>query len=211
MVIKYLFLFFTDLQETGWVWSRHCRVGYQRGEWTWSGADIRFDMWGVCGQALAHGPLARYVNWRVAYAPGMPGTFSPPLVNDPDIHHDTCVTHVPWCMPGSLTSGFHKLVAWKTFQHYQRMRTRNFTYLARGPWPMASWFASTMQSMTHLKWCMCTVAVVESMGFQPSRNSSKSGWNLGWLFVLTSSTGLIVLMLLCEQIITASMNCSNLH
>ena len=42
-----------------------------------------------------------------AHAPGMPGTFSPsPHVSDPDMHHDTCVTHVPWCMPESLTSGF---------------------------------------------------------------------------------------------------------
>ena len=28
-----------------------------------------------------------------------------PLVSDPGIHHGTCVTHVPWCMSGSLTSG----------------------------------------------------------------------------------------------------------
>ena len=28
-----------------------------------------------------------------------------PLVNDPDMHHGTCVTHVPWCMSGSLTCG----------------------------------------------------------------------------------------------------------
>ena len=42
-----------------------------------------------------------------AHAPGMPGTFSPPpQVSDPDMHHGTCVTHVPWCMSGSLTSGF---------------------------------------------------------------------------------------------------------
>ena len=42
-----------------------------------------------------------------AHAPRMPGTFSPsPQVSDPDMHHGTCVTHVPWCMPGSLTSGF---------------------------------------------------------------------------------------------------------
>ena len=35
----------------------------------------------------------------------MPGTFSPsPQVSDPDMHHDTCVTHMPWCMLGSLTS-----------------------------------------------------------------------------------------------------------
>ena len=42
-----------------------------------------------------------------AHAPGMPGTFSPPPeASDTDMHHDTCVSHVPWCMPGSLTSGF---------------------------------------------------------------------------------------------------------
>ena len=47
----------------------------------------------------AHGLLNRYVKLRVAHAPGMPGTFSPPpRVSDPDMHHGTCVTHVPWCM-----------------------------------------------------------------------------------------------------------------
>ena len=46
-------------------------------------------------------------NSRVTHAPGMPGMFSPPTrVSDPAMHHGTCVTHVPWCMPGSLTSGF---------------------------------------------------------------------------------------------------------
>ena len=28
-----------------------------------------------------------------------------PLVSDPGMHHGTCVTHVPWCMSGSLTCG----------------------------------------------------------------------------------------------------------
>ena len=42
-----------------------------------------------------------------AHASGMPGTISPSSqVSDPDMHHGTCVTHVPWCMPGSLTSSF---------------------------------------------------------------------------------------------------------
>ena len=54
-----------------------------------------------------NGPLARYVKLRVTHAPGMPGTFSsPPWVSDPDMHHGTCMTHVPWCMLGSLASGF---------------------------------------------------------------------------------------------------------
>ena len=28
-----------------------------------------------------------------------------PRVSDPDMHHGTCVTHMPWCMSGSLTRG----------------------------------------------------------------------------------------------------------
>ena len=27
------------------------------------------------------------------------------LVSDPGMHHGTCVTHMPWCMPGSPTCG----------------------------------------------------------------------------------------------------------
>ena len=55
----------------------------------------------------SHGSLARYVKLRVAHAPEMVGTFSPPpRVCDPDMHHGTCVTHMSWCMPGLLTSGF---------------------------------------------------------------------------------------------------------
>ena len=51
-----------------------------------------------------HGPLSRYVKLRVAHAPGMPGTFSPPpRVSDLDMHHGTCVMHVPWGMPRSPT------------------------------------------------------------------------------------------------------------
>ena len=80
------------------------------------------------GQSLAHGPLARYVKLRVAHAPGMPGTFSPPpRVSDPDMYHGSCVTHVPWCMSGSLTGGF----IWnrwrgKRSRHYQRLRIPQF-------------------------------------------------------------------------------------
>ena len=59
--------------------------------------DIGVDQWASCQIRKIAG----------AHAPGMPGTFSlSPHVSDPDMHHGTCVTHVPWCMPGSLTSGF---------------------------------------------------------------------------------------------------------
>ena len=54
-----------------------------------------------------NGPLTRYAKLRVAHALGIPGTLSQPLrVSDTDVHHATCVMHVPWCMPGSLTSSY---------------------------------------------------------------------------------------------------------
>ena len=49
--------------------------------------------------------------------------FPPPQVSDPAIHHGTCITHVPWCMPGSLTGGF--LWSWrrgKRSRYSRRMR-----------------------------------------------------------------------------------------
>ena len=33
-----------------------------------------------------------------------------PLLSDPGMHHDTCVTHVPWCMSGSFNCGDGKNV-----------------------------------------------------------------------------------------------------
>ena len=92
-------------------------------------------MLGCCTLNQAHGPLTIYVELRVAHAPGMPGKFSLPLrVSDPDMHHGTCMTHVPWCMPGSLTSGF----LWnrwrgKRFWHSRRMRNPQFYVSGKRP------------------------------------------------------------------------------
>ena len=71
---------------------------------------------------LQHGPLTRYVKLRVARAPRMPGTFSPPpRISDPYMHH------VPWCMPGSVTGGFF-WNRWrgKRSRHSRRMRIPQF-------------------------------------------------------------------------------------
>ena len=54
-----------------------------------------------------------------------------PLVGDPDMHHGTCVTHVPWYMSESLTSWWRG----KRSRHSRCMRTRNITYLARSSFP----------------------------------------------------------------------------
>ena len=73
-----------------------------------------------------YGPLASYVKLRVVHALGMPGTFSPPpRVSDPDMHHGTCVMHVPWCMPG-----FHlKSVAGKTFPAFPAHAQPTFLHI----------------------------------------------------------------------------------
>ena len=84
-----------------------------------------------------HGPLTRYAKLRVVHAPGMPGTFSrylqrKPLVSHPGVHHGECVTHVPWCMWGSLTHGC-------SGENGPGLpgacTTRNFTCLSRDPFP----------------------------------------------------------------------------
>ena len=50
-------------------------------------------------------------------------------------HHDvTCITHVPWCMSGSLTSGGGENVLGIP----GACATRNFAYLVRGPYRITS-------------------------------------------------------------------------
>ena len=46
------------------------------------------------------------------------------------MHRGTCVTHVPWCMLGSLTRGDGENVP----DIPGACATRKFTYLVRGPW-----------------------------------------------------------------------------
>ena len=57
-----------------------------------------------------------------------------PLVSDPGMHHGTCVTHVPWCMSGSLTRAGGENVPGIP----GACATHSFTYLSRGPWNMCS-------------------------------------------------------------------------
>ena len=125
----------------------------------------------------SHGPLARYVKLWVAHAPGMPGTFSPPpRVSDPDMHHGTCVTHVPWCMPGSLISYF----LWnrwrgKRSRHPRRMRNPQFYVSGKRPmrWAQQMFVEYIMPRMC-LRWswlfrlpfsniwgCMCSTGPFE--------------------------------------------------
>ena len=58
-----------------------------------------------------HGPLNRYIKLWVAQAPGMPGTFSLLTTSKETTSlwsrhaSGTCITHMPWCMSGSLARG----------------------------------------------------------------------------------------------------------
>ena len=51
------------------------------------------------------------------------------LVSDSGMHHCTCVTHVPWCISGSLVPGGGENVP----GILRRKRIRNFPHLSRGP------------------------------------------------------------------------------
>ena len=101
------------------------------------------------------GLLPDTLNCGLRHAPGMPGTFSPPLRdNDPDMHHDTCVTHVPWCISGSLTCGF-LWSRWrrKRSRHSRRMRNLQFYISGKRPMtqthPLCTFVRASINSLWH--------------------------------------------------------------
>ena len=90
-------------------------------------------MWGPAEPCWLHGPFTRYVLrmcWECREHFHRHRLQRKPLVGDPDMHHGTCVTHVPWCMSGSLTRDDGENVPGIP----GACATRNFAYLARGPW-----------------------------------------------------------------------------
>ena len=91
----------------------------------------------VGDNAVRNGPLARYNKLRVAHAPGMTGT----RFCDLDTHHGTRVMRVPWCMSGSLTSGF-LWGRWRRKRSRYSRRMRNLPFYLSGKRPvmiMISW------------------------------------------------------------------------
>ena len=97
-------------------------------------------------RGFLHEHLARFVNLRFAYAPGMPRTFfrhrpqKKPLVSDPGVNHCTCFTHVSWCMSGSLNRRGGESVPGIP----GACTTSNFTYLARGPMTTAVYICASV-------------------------------------------------------------------
>ena len=66
----------------------------------------------MCGCSFPSAAVHIWASWQIrkivgCSCAGNAGSVSPtPRVSDLDMHHGTCVTHVPWCIPGSPTSGF---------------------------------------------------------------------------------------------------------
>ena len=63
--------------------------------------------------------------------------FPPPRVSDPEMHHGTYVTHVPWCISGLLTSGF-LWSRWRGKRSRHSRRMRNPQFYVSGKRPMAT-------------------------------------------------------------------------
>ena len=117
-------------------WHQYCRETIFRGvKFVLNPAVRHLTAYWQEAQILCYGHLTTYAKLRVAHAPGMPGTFLPATTGyDPDIHHGTCVTYVPWWMTGSLTSGF--LWSWwrgTRSRHSRRMRNPQFCLSGKRP------------------------------------------------------------------------------
>ena len=85
---------------------------------------------------LLKGPLTRYAKLRFAHAPGMPGTFSPPLTSKETAslrsrHASRHVRHARAVMHVGITNPW-----WRGNVHGIPVAcaTHNFAYLVRGPW-----------------------------------------------------------------------------
>ena len=115
-----------------------------------------------------NGPLDRYAKLRVSHASGIPGTFSPPpQISDPGMHHDACVTHVPWCMPESLISGF-LWSRWRGKRSRHSRCMRNPQFYVSGKRPMA-WHLFIKSLLTYC-WLVVSLAPRHILQSNSSQN-----------------------------------------
>ena len=92
-------------------------------------------------------------------------------VGDPDMHQGTCMTHVPWSMPGSLTSGF-LWSRWlgKRSRHSRHMRNPHFYVSGKRPMVEAahgrSRFTWTTSSTINTHSPVCKLALFATRWWQ---------------------------------------------
>ena len=88
-----------------------------------------------------------------------------PLVSDPGMHHGTCVTHVPWCMSGSLTCGDGENVPgipgacapvilriWQETHGSQHGLNKWFDAGQETNYYLNQWWPSSIKPCTNIKW-----------------------------------------------------------
>ena len=131
-----------------------------------------------------HGPFTRYVKLRVAHAPGIPGTFSPPpRFGDPDMHHGSCVTHELWSMPGSLTNGFF----WSRLRGKRSRRMRNPQFYVFGKRPMECETYLIQSCMFGCLWTLYLkpVSIASRNVLAPNRRQSITWTKMAWIYDAT--------------------------
>ena len=112
-----------------------------------------------------------------------------PLVSDPGMHHGMCVTHVPWCMSGSLTrSGGENVPGIPG-----ACATCNVTYLVRGPLEAISKFIST-RSWIHVS--RSTIHIVNCMKMNHNFHG-ESIWNSYFVYFDVTTHTKIVAPTIC--------------
>ena len=133
-----------------------------------------------------NGPLTSYAKLRVAHAPGITGTFSPPLwISYPNKHHGTCETH----LPGPLTSGF-LWSRWrrKRSRHSRRMRKPPFCVSGKRPmremclpWRIHH-FANPATKIKTSNFARCHCLFVSMLEHKPSTNINRdTDWHTNTL------------------------------
>ena len=75
----------------------------------------------------------------------------PPRVSYPDMHQGTCVTHVPWCMPGLLTNGF-------VWSRWRRKRSRHSRRMHHPQFYVSGKRSMIMSTNRAIKVLCCQVA-----------------------------------------------------
>ena len=139
-----------------------------------------------------HGFLAKYVKLWVAHAPGMPGTFSPSLRgSDTDMHLGTWVTHVPWCMPGSLTTGF-LWSRWRGKRSQHSPRMSNTQYNVSGKRPMVSFMEPTRDPIESSDRSRVEVYCLVGNEDHPRGVPTSIGMDFTAKFIISKSIGLVL-------------------
>ena len=106
-------------------------------------------------------------------------------LSDPDMHHGTCVTHVPWCMPGSLTGGF-------LWSRWRRNRSRHSRRM-RNP----QFYASGKRPMLYVIWHWCGYTQTQSIAHVLG-NVLLCCWMSFFLF-----SSLILYLIMCFRLMTS--------